>query len=204
MTAIEKITVTDTETELSLKQSPFRDLCFRAVIFVVIASIATIKGIKHFDPLAYLDGLGHSVAPMLNILGSIAFILCIPALMTKDLEITLTNKKLRAIVRGRLAGYSRRLAADLTLWSFGALISMLTSLVIVMTQVPLASSDYAPAAITILWIVALIFAMSVANIQIRLLRPTPLASIHPGLITLIYVAAFLFITYFGVLNEALV
>lgn len=81
---------------------------------------------------------------------------------------------------------------------------MLTSLVIVITQVPLASSDYAPAAVTILWIVALIFAMSVANIQIRLLRHTPLACIHPGLITLIYVAAFLFITYFGVLKEALV
>lgn len=169
-----------------------------------IASIAIIKGIKHFPPSHISICLGHSVTPMLNILGSIAFILCISALATKDLEVTLTTKKYRALVRGRLAGYSRRLAAYLTLWSFGVLITMLTSLVIVMAQAPLESSDYAPAAVTILWNVGMIVAMSVANIQIRLLRPTPLACIHPGFITLIYMAVFLFITYFDVLKEALV
>ncbi|WP_454241415.1 hypothetical protein [Pseudomonas sp. HLS-6 TE3448] len=206
MTAIENITITitDTDIERTLKQSPFRDVCFRAFVFVVIASVATLTGIKHFDPLAYLDGVGRSVAPMLNIMGSIALILCIPALMTKDLEVALRNAQYRAMARGRLAGLSRRLASDLTLWSLGALIGLLTSLLIVMTKVQLRPDDYPPAAVTITWIVCLIIAMSMANIQIRLPRPTPLASLHPALVGLIYVGAFVFITYFGVVKAALV
>lgn len=200
MTAIESITIPDTDVERSLKQSPFRDLCLRAVVFVAIATVATFGGIKHSDALTYLEGLGSSLAPMLNIMGSIALLLCIPALMTKDLEATLSNERYRAMTRSRLAGLSRRLASDLTLWTFGALVTLLTSLVIVVTQIPLQEGEVAAAAGTALWISVLIVVVSVANIQIRLPRPSPLACLHPGLIAFVYVAGFVFITYFGVVK----
>lgn len=198
MMAVENITLTDTAFERTLKLSPLRDLFFRAVFFSAIASVATLIGITHFDPATYLGAVGHSAIPTLNIVGIIALLMSLVAQMTKDLEAAASqSERLKAMATGRLAGLSRRLSSDLTLWSFGVLISLLTSLLIVMTQAQLKPEDYRSLALNLPWVLGLIITMSAANILIRVPRPSPLACLHPGIVSLLYIGSLVFITYFG-------
>lgn len=201
MTQPAPIKIEESKFEKKLKQSLISDLCFRGVIWATISLLTAFIAIHQLpvDPLTYLERLGDSLTRLLNWLGSFALIISIPAIMSKDLEASIKDEKRKRFMNGWVAGFFRRLASDLTLWTLGALITLLTSLIAVMTQVPLKCTDYLPVIFTISWLVGLAAAVSVANIWVRTPSPTPhVGGWSPWGVAALYLAVLVFICYFGV------
>ena len=112
-----------------LKKNLVRDLVFRALVWLVISGIAAYFAIHtlNIQPLDYLDRMGKSLGRLVNSVGSVSILLCLPALMFKDLEASVKTPGYKAFMGGCFAGAIRRLAGDLSLWTLGAIITLSSS-----------------------------------------------------------------------------
>lgn len=190
-----------------LKQNLIRDLLFRGLIWGAISLFAAYWSIHHLDinPLSYMDRMGGSLGGLLNRIGTFSILICVPALMFKDLEVRLQSLIWKERMRGCLAGFIRRLAGDLTLWTLGATLTILTSLLVVTWQAGNTWKDYAVAATFSASLIIMILAVGFFNIQVRREAESYLANHikNPKYLVAIYAFAsvlLLTILYFSPIN----
>lgn len=194
--------------EDALKKSLGKDLVFRISVWIIISFVGAYLSLHYFavDPLDYLSNLGKSILRLLNILGSFALIIGIPALMTKDMEQALIDSKHKEWTRGWSAGFVRRLAGDMALWSLGATVTLITSILVVATVVPLPSKDYSIAAfiVTCLLISAFMFAMT--HFYIKRQGPSPLLVVtkNPLIVLITHISILVFIIYAGLISPIMI
>jgi len=114
----------------------------------------------------------------------------------KDLEKTLGNPSWVAATRGHLGGLVRRLAGDLSLWTLGAFITLIATLVLILFKVEVSAKEYAIAGSLGIVLVAFTAFIATANVLVRRSGPTPLVShIHkPLAIAAVYIAALTILT----------
>lgn len=173
-----------------LKKNLVRDLVFRALVWLIISGIATYFAIHtlNIQPLDYLDRMGKSLGRLVNSVGSASILLCVPALMFKDLEASIKNPKLKAFMGRGFAGVIRRLAGDLSLWTLGAVITLSSSFLMVATIVEVKRSDYLPLGLFSITALMMITGVGAINFFVRRSAPTPLTTLtnNPILISLVY------------------
>lgn len=173
-----------------LKKNLVRDLVFRALVWLVISGIAAYFAIHtlNIQPLDYLDRMGKSLGRLVNSVGSVSILLCLPALMFKDLEASVKTPGYKAFMGGCFAGAIRRLAGDLSLWTLGAIITLSSSFLLVATIVKLQSSDYLPLFVFTATAVMMIAGIGAINFLVRRSAPTPLMTCtnNPTVISVVY------------------
>jgi hypothetical protein len=159
-----------------LKKNLVRDLAFRGLVWLVISGVAAYFAIHslNIQPLDYLDRMGKSLGRLINSIGSVSILLCLPALMFKDLEVCVKNPKCKAFVGGWLAGGIRRLAGDLSLWTLGAIITMASSFFIVAMMVEIKRSEYVLLGVFTLTVLMMVTGVGAINFFVRRSAPTPL------------------------------
>jgi hypothetical protein len=189
-----------------LKERLHRDLLFRALIWLGI-SLGTAYLAIHdggSTPIAYLERVSNSLSPLINTIGAFGLMICLLALLLKDLEAVSTNEETKARTRGHLAGFVRRLAGDVTLWTMGALLAMISALTVVCFSSPMSNRDVI-AARGLFFLLAGITAFTGAgNILVRRSAPTPLAQDvkKPAILVLVYLGA-LAVVIFALLRKSL-
>lgn len=167
-----------TRFDTYLKGRLQRDLFFRGLVWTTVPAIASYYGIQfeHLEPLQFMMRTTDAVMRILDIVGSFAIFLAVAALMFKDLENRDCATWGQATKRGYFGGIVRRLAGDLTLWSLGALLTILT---VALVAIAFANTSLPVIAILIGFFVVLLTWLSVfcvMNIHVRREEPTPLVS----------------------------
>lgn len=182
-----------------LKLKLYRDLIFRAIIWALISALAAYYAIAIMEiaPLDYLNRMMQSIVKMANSLGSAALLLCLPALLFKDLEEIVENQKIKNNMKGRFAGIIRRLAGDLSLWLLGAAVTMLSSFILVATQIKIECKEYGVVASFTVIMFFLIIIIGSMNYFVRRVAPTPLLLItrNPTIIFLIHLTCMVVLGY---------
>ncbi|WP_122283610.1 hypothetical protein [Pseudomonas syringae group genomosp. 3] len=183
-----------------LKAKLYRDLLFRAVVWASISALAAYYAIDALGikPLDYFDRMQQSLGKMINSLGSISLLLCLPALFFKDMEASVQNPRFKDYMRGHAAGFFRRLAGDLSLWSLGAVITMFSSFVIVVSRVEVKCTDYAAVVLVSSTMLVLICCIGFMNFFVRRVGPSPMLMLTCNLkilvpAYLIFMAAFMYV-----------
>jgi hypothetical protein len=112
-----------------LKANLIRDLAFRFIVSATISASATHIAIstRHISPISYFGLVSTTLAPIVNLFGSIAVGLCVLAMLFKDLEAIAPAKFDQSTRTGIAGGIVRRLASDLSLWTFGAIVAVVVS-----------------------------------------------------------------------------
>jgi len=161
-----------------LKKNLVRDLLFRALVWLIISGIAAYFAIHtlNIQPLDYLDQMGKSLGRLVNSVGSVSILLCLPALMFKDLEASVKTPRYKARMGGCFAGAIRRLAGDLSLWTLGAIITLTSSFLLVATIVKLNASDCVPLLVFTATAGVMIVGVGAINFLVRRSAATPLAT----------------------------
>ena len=86
-----------------LKEKPWRDLDFRALVWFCISGLAAYFALRGgITPLSFLERTAKSIAPIANFVGAFAVWLVLPALALKDLEFFSPDKWGQVSRRGRL------------------------------------------------------------------------------------------------------
>jgi len=168
--------LTDDNTfDKKLKTNLFLDLGFRfglwLLVSLAIASIALGRGeslLNHFDRMQ------SSLAPLANTFGTFSLLLCVLALLLKDVEHTTTSDRVRKATHGMLGGFVRRAAGDLSLWLLAALSSLLSTFVLAVASAPVSPSEYGVVAYLGVFLVLLAGFTAIANVYVRRGGPTPL------------------------------
>jgi hypothetical protein len=170
------------------------DLGFRLILWTGVASATGYLAIFYhgITPLDYFERVGTSLGPIVNFLGPLGLLLCVLALMLKDLEETVSDSKISAVTRGYIGGAVRRLAGDISLWTFGALATMLCTFFIAISQVIMTAKEYAIVGSLGVTLLGMTLFTGLANVYVRRYGPTPLAKIvkKPAYITIAYFFAF--------------
>lgn len=177
-----------------LKKRLYRDLLFRATVWLGV-SLATSAGAIYFGgstALAYFERVGDTLGPLVNTIGVGGLLLCLLALFLKDLEFVSKNEKTIAATRGMLGGFVRRLAGDISLWTLGALVAMLSSLIVALWHVSISNSEVAAISFLAFLLVLMTILTSLANVLVRRAGPTPWANKFKDSVWLVvaYTAAF--------------
>lgn len=182
-----------------LKRKLYRDLIFRTIVWAFISTLAAYYAIAvmAIDPLVYLDRMGKSLVKLVNSLGSAALLLCLPALLFKDLEEVVENQKIKNFMKGCFAGAIRRLAGDLSLWLLGAVVTMLSSFILVAFQVKIECKEYGAIALFTVVMFCLIIVTGGMNFFVRRVAPSPLLKItrNPTIISLMYLICMVALVY---------
>ncbi|WP_159814867.1 hypothetical protein [Pseudomonas sp. 18058] len=182
-----------------LKRKLYRDLIFRAIVWALISTLAAYYAIAvmAIDPLDYLDRMGKSLVKLVNSLGSAALLLCLPALLFKDLEETVEKQENKDRMKGRVAGVIRRLAGDLSLWLLGAAVTMLSSFILVAFQIKIECKEFGLLALFIVTMFLLIIVSGGMNILVRRAAPSPLLLLtrNPTVLLLIHLACMVALAY---------
>jgi hypothetical protein len=112
-----------------LKEKLHRDLVYRFLLVTFIAGAATYAAVaqRHIPPLKYFSQVTESIAPLVNAFGTIGLLLCILGIMFKDIEAIDPPSFGQSTKVGLLGGAVRRLAGDISLWTFGALTAVVTT-----------------------------------------------------------------------------
>ncbi|MGN2438039.1 hypothetical protein [Pseudomonas syringae] len=191
-----------------LKEKLYRDLLFRAVVWASISVLAAYYAIDALGikPLDYFDRMQQSLGRMINGLGSVSLLLCLPALFFKDLEASVQKPKSGEFMKGRVAGFVRRLAGDLSLWSLGALITVFSSFILVLSRVEVKCTDYAAVVSFSSTLLVLICAIGVMNFLVRRVGPSPILQLTRNLkllvpAYLICMAAFMYVGYKSLMSS---
>lgn len=142
------------------------------------------------DALQFMMRTTDTVMRMLNILGSISLFLSFAALMFKDLESCDNAAWGQNTKRGYFGGIVRRLAGDLTSWSLGAVLTIIT---VTFLAIVLANTSLLIVAVLVGFVVVLltwVFIIGGMNILVRRAEPTPLIAKlkTSSLVALAYVA----------------
>ncbi|GFM66100.1 hypothetical protein PSCICJ_22180 [Pseudomonas cichorii] len=182
-----------------LKIKLYRDLIFRAIIWALISALAAYYAIAIMEiaPLDYLSRMLQSTVKMTNSLGSAALLLCLPALLFKDLEAVVENQKIKNNMKGSFAGIIRRLAGDLSLWLLGAAVTILSSFIVVAAQSKIEFKEYGVIALIAVTMFFLIIVIGGINYLVRRVAPTPLLLItrNPTIVFLIHLAFMVVLGY---------
>lgn len=160
-----------------LKDKLHRDLVFRCVVWITVPAIASYYAIRFesVDPLQLMMRTTETIMRILNILGSFALFLACAALMFKDLESCDNANWGQSTRRGYVGGVVRRMAGDLTLWSLGAVITILTvtcvAISLARTSVPVLALLGVFFVVLLTWLTVI----SLMNVLVRRSEPTPAA-----------------------------
>lgn len=189
-----------------LKETLWRDIAFRVVVWVGIAT-ATAYFANHSTQalrLEYFSRAVTSLTPVLNIVGVIGIIAAMLAMMFKDAEHVNPAGWGQTTKRGKFGGFVRRAAGDLTLWVIGALIALFAaSLVAVLPALwsgTLQAADGKVICILYLYLAMFLAVICTMNVHVRRLEP-PLAQrpvfsdllTSSGRVVFLYLLGFAFI-----------
>lgn len=113
-----------------LKEHLYLDIVFRIGIWLIIAISTGAYATRNveFSGFDYFKKVAEVLLPLLNTFGSVAVGLVLIALFFKDAEYINPAKYGQATKAGRVGGFFRRLAGDISLWAIGAVISLITAL----------------------------------------------------------------------------
>lgn len=164
-----------------LKQPLYRDITFRVVVVALIAGIATwyVVAKRGLPIAAYFRQFTDTVAPLVNTVGSMGVALCVVALMFKDLEAIRPDKFGQTTSVGKVAGVVRRMAGDLSLWTLGALVTLLVCGGVAALAVANTPANAGEALLSYGLTALLAFGTAVLNFFVRRGQPSPWHS-SPG------------------------
>lgn len=113
-----------------LKGNLFLDTGFRVLVWagIVFLTLRHASAQIDFSPIAVFENSFKGLLPVMVDVVRISFILCLLALILKDLEHVAPEKWGQGTLIGKVGGVVRRLAGDLSLWIIGALATLLASL----------------------------------------------------------------------------
>lgn len=170
------MSIDSNEFDSWLKAKLYRDIIFRSIIWFGISFATGYLAILYrgISPIEYFRGMGDTLMPLVNTIGTFSLLLCVLALMLKDLEATLGCSRRVDATRGRLGGFIRRLAGDLSLWTLGAFVTITAAIVLVVLKSTIYPNDYAIIGVLILVLLVFIVAIATANIFVRRNGPTGL------------------------------
>lgn len=175
-----------------LKEKLHRDIIFRMVVWSVLSLSAgyfAINGTGN-SSLVFLKRMSDSTSPLINTFGLAALLLCILALALKDVEATSANPATVRAMKGKLGGFVRRGAGDLSLWALGAINTMICAVVLVFMLEPLTASDKTAGIGLAFFLSVMFFFLAVGNVLVRRHGPSPIVTsltLPPGLIHLMWV-----------------
>lgn len=161
-----------------LQKRPYCDLLFRAAVWLIVSMVAGYLAIYYggSTALSYFQRVGNTLAPLLNCIGVVGLLMCVLGLFLKDLEATSANPKIRAATHGMLCGFVRRFAGDISLWTLGALITMLSVMILALLDTSISRSEYRPVGLLFIMLGLFTVFTFIANVYVRRLEPTPLAA----------------------------
>lgn len=178
-----------------LKRNLFLDLAFRSVLWLGISGATAYIAITAggATPLQYFEKVGSTLGPLANSLGTFGLLLSVLALLLKDLEQTSHSEHVREATRGYLAGFVRRTAGDVSLWTLGGLTTLLASFFIALWFTSMKPHEYAAVASLAAFLLLMTGFTAVANVFVRRAGPTPLVTHvkNPKFVALIWVLALL-------------
>ena len=167
-----------------LKQKLHRDILFRIMVWASISGLTAYFASydTSFTTLAHLQKVADSLMPVVNVIGVIAILMSGVALVLKDLEHVAPVTWGQSTVAGKIGGFVRRLAGDLSLWVLGALVTLLSAVTLVALGAYQANAMTAHnvAAIFTMYLVflALLVVMAILNVLVRRAK-APLAASRP-------------------------
>ena len=158
-----------------LKENLYYDLLFRTIIWVLIALTSGFFAINLGDStvLSYLESVGGKLAPLIDKIGGCGLLICLLALFLKDLEVVSKNQQTIASVSGMTGGFVRRLAAEISSWTLGALITLLSTMVLAILNTTLSKNDIYSVSRLALILVSMAALTAFANVQVRSSDPNP-------------------------------
>ena len=176
-----------------LKDMPFRDLIFRSGIWLILSAAASAFAISGgLAPIEFLVRMAEGSGPLLNSVGTIALAMAAAALCLKDLEAVAPDTYGQMTLIGSVGGGVRRVAGDLMLWTLGAFMTLLSTLVVALflTSVEPAQRKVALAVVVLLLITTAVIA--VLTYFVRRAGPTPVTQLTatPWVIICGYCVAF--------------
>lgn len=171
-----------------LKSNLFLDIGFRVIIWFAISLIALSHASRSadFSPVVAFQRSMEGLLPVISDVTRLAFVMCVGALMLKDLEHVAPARWDQSTTIGKLGGVIRRLGGDLSTWILGALITLLASFLMFATFIH-TTGNWSKGAISLVTTFAIFFAVgipifSVANVWIR--RDVSLVSSHATFVAL--------------------
>jgi len=187
-----------------LKANAWRDLAFRAAVWFAIsgaaAYLALHKGIRASQ---FLERVVTSVAPLVNLVGTFAVLLAMPALALKDLEAVAPGAWGQGTRRGRVGGFVRRLAGDLLLWTLGAFATVLSAIAVAAWIEGISRSDVAPLGLAAFKVALLTATTALLSVGVRRAGPSPIVDLTERVNGLISIyAVVLGVTALGVMRSA--
>jgi hypothetical protein len=193
-----------TEFNTFLTEYLWRDLIFRAVIWVAV-TIATAYFVLRVDSVtveAYFSGQTHNLTRVTNLLGTFALLLGVLALAFKDFEVACPNWFGPSTKLGYFGGIVRRLAGDLLIWTSGVLVSVLGVTFIAAASTH-ESSLRAWAIFGTLYLIMCVMAVVVAALSILVRRAEPplAGKMKPGWMAILYLAAIVGFPIYLTLNH---
>lgn len=157
------------------------DLAFRLVVGACISTVAAVTAYAQglVTGIDYLKRVSDSAMPVMNVVGTLAIVLCFVALMFKDAQ-EVGGKPWGYDSRiGKFGGFFRRLAADLSLWVVGALVLLLSSVVVAagfeVHADRMTAKGAAALGFLFLFLVAALLVVGVLNVLVR--RPIALLTL---------------------------
>ncbi len=119
-----------------LKKRLYRDIIFRGLVWACISSIAMSLAIQqaNLSTIEYFTRTAATLSPVINVVGSVSIVIALIALMFKDLEQADRPRFDQTTSFGQIGGVFRRIAGDLTLWTVGALVTVLFAAVVAITR----------------------------------------------------------------------
>lgn len=152
-----------------LKDNLWRDLFFRAFAWTSVAALSayftlSVDAVSAND---YLKNQSNSVFRLANLIGALAVFLGLIAMMFKDLECANPHLWGRDTKLGGIGGLFRRLAGDLTLWTLGALVSVLIAVAVFGFNATGSPAEWAIFSLFYLLLVGMSFAVACINVFVR-------------------------------------
>ena len=156
-----------------LKEKLWRDLIFRTLIWASVALLALYFAISIDAETAnaYFIRQTKMVFRLSNVFGTLAIFLGIVAMMFKDLEALTPERWGQDTFLGFVGGIIRRLAGDLTLWTLGAILTVLLTITVFGFKTSGSWRDLAIYSYIYLIIVAMCFFDALLNVAIRRTAP---------------------------------
>lgn len=176
---------TDTNAfDAYLKKYLHRDILFRIVIWSVIAAATAAYAVRdtQFSGFDYFNKAAVLLLPLLNTFGAVSVFLVLVALYFKDAEHINPKQYGQDTKIGKVGGFFRRLAGDISLWVIGTVISLLTALtsavILAMRSGSITARDCVAIAYMYGLFMVLLAVMSVLNVLARRAEPPLTASAH--------------------------
>lgn len=161
-----------------LKDAPWRDLAFRALVWLAISGAGAWLALhRGLSALHFLERVAASIAPLVNLVGTVAVFLAAPALAAKDLEFVAPDRWGQGARRGKLGGLARRLAGDLLLWSLGAFLTLLSAIVVAVAIEGIEDAAMAAVAGMVAKLAVVAAITAVLTIGVRRAGPSPLVEL---------------------------